>query len=161
LAALPAAGDGQYVLVGYSSGGWLAHAVAAAAEQDGRAPTGVVLLDTYLPGDTAVAELQADLYRELVVKPVLTALVGERELTAMGRYLRLFDGWSPQQAEFPTLVVTADRFTENEDPAVAACRSKWPLPHSGVAVSGTHVTMIEEHANETAGAVEKWLRGLA
>ena len=161
LAGLPAAEEVPYVLVGYSSGGWLAHAVATAAERDGRGPAGLVLLDTYLPGDPAVAALQADLYRELVVKPELTALVGDRELTAMGRFLRLFDGWRPERAGFPTLVVAADRFTGNEDPAVAARRAKWPLPHSGVIVSGTHVTMIEEHARETAGAVEKWLRDLA
>ncbi|MFI1741231.1 type I polyketide synthase, partial [Streptomyces sioyaensis] len=45
------AGDEPYILVGYSSGGQLAHATASRLEREGPAPAAIVLLDTYLPAD--------------------------------------------------------------------------------------------------------------
>src|SRR5262249_52510690 len=41
------AGDGAFVLVGYSTGGWLAYAVASQLVHNGVSPAGVVLIDTY------------------------------------------------------------------------------------------------------------------
>ncbi|MEI5103841.1 SDR family NAD(P)-dependent oxidoreductase [Streptomyces sp. PmtG] len=41
------AGDRPFVLLGYSSGGWMANAVATLLEERGDAPAAVVLVDTY------------------------------------------------------------------------------------------------------------------
>jgi malonyl CoA-acyl carrier protein transacylase len=146
------------VLVGYSSGGWLAHAVATALAEAGRPPAGVVLLDSYLPDSADLAELQVGLYRRLAAKPELVDLVDDTNLTAMGRYLRLFAGWTPRSNGVPTLLVAAASFT-TDDPGPST--AVWPLPHTRVIVPGDHVSMVEEHAADTAGAVDKWLTELA
>ncbi|MFC0041222.1 type I polyketide synthase [Actinomadura rayongensis] len=142
------AGTNPFTLVGYSSGGWLAHAVAHALERAGNGPENVVLLDTYVPGDPGMAELQSRIYRELVGKEELLGLVDDAKLAAMGRYLALFADWTPQEITAPTLLVTADGST-----------ASWPLPQHAVPVPGSHTTMIEDHADATAEAVARWLTG--
>ena len=164
-----AAGDGRFALVGYSSGGWLAHAVAERLEHDGRGPAALVLLDSYLPGDPHIRTLQAALYRELAADPRLIELVDDTSLAAMGRYLRLFDGWTPGPLAAPALLAAAERFVgdahdaangenaaeENTEPA-----RPWPAPHARITVRGTHSSMIARFATDTAEAVDTWLRGL-
>ncbi|MYW00292.1 thioesterase domain-containing protein, partial [Streptomyces sp. SID3343] len=135
-----------FVLVGYSSGGWLAHAVAHRLEQDGAGPRGIVLLDTHLPGDRAMTELQDRLYRELAGKPELVALLDDIALPAMGHYLDLFRDWQPQPIAAPTLLVAA-----------AGSAADWPLPHDVVPVPGTHASLIEDLARDTALAVDSRL----
>jgi hypothetical protein len=83
--------------------------------------------------------------------------VDDTALAAMGRYLSLFTGWQPAETGIPTLLVGATSFTADADPRR---RATWPLPHDGVVVPGTHLTMIEEFAGDTAEAVGKWLTEL-
>ncbi|MFD9407355.1 type I polyketide synthase [Streptomyces sp. NPDC059989] len=158
-----AAGGRPFVLVGYSSGGWIAHAVSEALDADGgpRAD-GIVLLDTYLPGDAETAELQTSLFRQLAARPELVAMVDDTKLMAMGRYLSLFEHWSPAvAATAPTLVVRAvDFLLEPGDTPFGSPRAGWPLPHTEVATAGDHLTVIEEFAEPTAKAVDHWLAGL-
>src|SRR5262249_27254658 len=52
---LEASGGRPFVLLGSSAGGWLAHAAARHLESAGTGPAAVVLLDTYLPGSSFVA----------------------------------------------------------------------------------------------------------
>ncbi|MFJ4781623.1 type I polyketide synthase [Streptomyces sp. NPDC088762] len=158
-----AAGGSPFVLVGYSSGGWLAHAVAQALDADGgpRAE-GVVLLDTYLPGDAETGELQVSLFQQLAARPELVAMVDDTKLMAMGRYLSLFEDWTPAAAATaPTLVVrAADFLLEPGATPFGSRRAGWPLPHTEVATAGDHLTVIEEFAESTAKAVDHWLAGL-
>src|SRR6185295_9287264 len=46
-----------YVLMGHSSGGWVANAVAGHLEAAGEEPEAVVLLDTFLPQSAIVRQL--------------------------------------------------------------------------------------------------------
>nr|WP_062216196.1 type I polyketide synthase [Streptomyces sp. NBRC 109706] len=160
-----AAEGSPFVLVGYSSGGWLAHALAQSLEDSGVPPAGVVLLDSYLPDDAEIAALQTALYREIAGKEQLVDLIDDVKLAAMGRYLHLFRDWSPQQIHAPTLFVAAATFTDPEpepdsglkrEPASGA---SWPLPHTREEVPGSHLSMIEEFAAETAEALQRWLAG--
>jgi Thioesterase domain/Phosphopantetheine attachment site len=48
-AVIKHAAGAPYALLGYSSGGWIAHAVAARLEQTDSPPQAAVLIDTYLP----------------------------------------------------------------------------------------------------------------
>ncbi|WP_411144616.1 type I polyketide synthase, partial [Streptomyces sp. x-80] len=146
------AADRPFVLLGYSSGGWLAQAVAEALRGQHR-PAGVVLLDSYLPGDREILQIQSTLFDELAAKPEAADLVDDANLTAMGRYLSLFRGWSPQRAEVPTLMVRAGQLPGDD----GGERSVWPLPHTEVSVPGSHVSMIDEFADSTAQAVATWL----
>ncbi|MFJ8017274.1 type I polyketide synthase [Streptomyces sp. NPDC096339] len=158
-----AAGGRPFVLVGYSSGGWIAHAVSEALDSDGgpRAE-GIVLLDTYLPGDAETAELQTSLFQQLAARPELVAMVDDTKLMAMGRYLSLFEHWAPAvAATAATLVVrAADFLLEPGATPLGSARAGWPLPHTEVATAGDHLTVIEEFAEPTAKAVDHWLAGL-
>ncbi|RKT54433.1 type I polyketide synthase [Saccharothrix australiensis] len=146
-------GDDPFVLVGYLSGGWLAQAVAAGSAR--RRPAAVVLLDTFLPDDDEIRLIQATLFDELAGKPEVAELVDDATLTAMGRHLRLFRGWSPEPVDVPTLVVRAADL-----PGAPPERSVWPLPHDVVTVPGTHVSLIDEHAAAAGEAVRDWLRSV-
>ncbi|MFC9293538.1 type I polyketide synthase [Streptomyces sp. NPDC057011] len=158
-----AAGGRPFVLVGYSSGGWIAHAVSEALDADGgQRAEGIVLLDTYLPGDAETAELQTSLFQQLAARPELVAMVDDTKLMAMGRWLSLFEHWAPAvAATVPTLVVrAADFLLEPGATPFGSARAGWPLPHTEVATAGDHLTVIEEFAEPTAKAVDHWLAGL-
>ncbi|MFD0803756.1 thioesterase domain-containing protein [Streptomonospora algeriensis] len=154
---LKAVGDESFVLLGRSSGGWMAQAVAESLELRGRGPAGLVLLDTPLPAEFSLAE---------VIEAGILDRDGELDLadsaraTAMGGYLAAFARWAPQKTTAPTaLVRPADPVTDRNGVLMRAeqWHFTWPLPHDSVQVPGDHLTMLEDHAEETAHAVRDWV----
>ena len=150
------AGDAPFVLVGYSSGGWIAHAVATELVRRGTPPAGLVLLDALLPGSPALARLQSVLLGRIYGDPGGGLAVSDAELTAMTRYLRLFDDWEPGPAPVPTLFVRATEDITADGPAASAS-SGWPAPHVTVDIAADHLSLIEEQAALTAGQVLQWI----
>jgi thioesterase domain-containing protein len=147
--------DRPFVLLGYSSGGWLAHAVAREVR-----PVGLVLLDSYAPRDARFAELESALFRDLLDRNDLVKLVRAADLTAMGRHLRLFDDWTPEAAEIQTLLVRATyQNTEQNRPLPADGRATWPGAHIAE-VPGSHVSLLDQHCRPTAAAIRAWLADL-
>ncbi|MBM2623629.1 SDR family NAD(P)-dependent oxidoreductase [Actinoplanes sp. LDG1-06] len=158
-ATLGLAAGRPFVLAGYSSGGLVAHAVAAELERRGEPPQAVVLLDTYRPD-------AGERFDELIPR-VLDGLLarqtrmagdgaeagGDAWLTAMARYLQ-FD-WTPATLGVPVLLVQA------ADPMPGTTgdgwRAGWPGAGTTLTVRGDHFTMLETHAAGTAGAVHEWL----
>ncbi|MFD2472102.1 SDR family NAD(P)-dependent oxidoreductase [Amycolatopsis silviterrae] len=131
------------VLVGYSWGGLLALAAANALEQRGIVPAGVVLLDTHL-GEAG--ELFGNLLPELLWRePLFGPFTGTR-LSAMGQYLRLFGGHRPPETAAPVLFLRPE--------GSAGLTPGWQAVAD---VPGDHFTMVQEHAGDTAQAIEKWL----
>ncbi len=131
------------VLLGYSWGGVVALATADALEQRGFRPAGVVLLDTYTGEVDGLFEhlLQGLLERE----PLFGPFTGTR-LSAMGKYLRLLGGHPPPEITVPVLFVRPE--------GSAGLRPGWPRV---LDVPGDHFTMVQEHAGDTAYAIEEWL----
>nr|WP_137951822.1 hypothetical protein [Streptomyces avermitilis] len=82
---------------------------------------------------------------------------GGEQLTAMGRYMRLFDDWAAPQIAAPTLLVRAS------EPMLAGAGDgdgrAAPPEHVDtiVEVTGNHYSMLEDHAGTTAAAVDSWL----
>lgn len=72
-------------------------------------------------------------------------------LVAMGGYIQLFDGWTPQRLPVPTLLVRATERSATHD------RPRWALADATVDVPGDHFTVLAEHAGTTAQAVTGWL----
>ncbi|QFZ20139.1 type I polyketide synthase [Saccharothrix syringae] len=146
------AGDAGAVLVGYSSGGWLAHAVAEHLAAAGAPPAGVVVLDSHLPGSPQLAEIQADLLAAIYGRD---GDVDDAELTAMAAYLRLFEDWAPGATGVPTLVVSAT--TRRGAGPAPRYRVEWPGPHRAVHAALDHLSLIDESAHSTARVVRDWL----
>ncbi|MEU5695466.1 SDR family NAD(P)-dependent oxidoreductase [Actinosynnema sp. NPDC020468] len=135
----------EVVLLGYSSGGWLAQALAGHLDRLGRPPVAVVLLDAPVPARGAVPEFASITTRLVGSAPYLRA--DDAQATAMGRYLRFFEDWTPPTPDTPILRVTAAETTSG----LAAC------PGQALEVPGDHFTIIDDHAATTAQAVHDWL----
>ncbi|MFE2540070.1 SDR family NAD(P)-dependent oxidoreductase [Actinacidiphila glaucinigra] len=157
-AVLRHTGGAPFVLLGHSSGGMLAHAVAARLESEGTRPAAVVLIDIYSHDDDALVGLQPGLGQGIAERQDSYVPVDDTRLLAMGAYFRLFAGWKPTAVTSPTLLVRAgERFFDWFRPTDGDWRSYWDLEHTAVDVEGDHFTMMERHAATTAGAVEDWL----
>lgn len=154
-ASISAAGIGDtFVLGGHSSGGWVAHALAAHLCAAGRPPMAVVLIDTYHPSSPAVGRLAPSVLRAAVEAGSAAdgPAVDDVRLTAMAGYSRLFASWEPPILPVPVIAVRASaaRLQESEGRAAAFDAD----PHVSVDVPGDHFTMMSEHAASTANAIE-------
>ncbi|GHF46450.1 hypothetical protein GCM10010359_56180 [Streptomyces morookaense] len=153
---LECAGGRPPVLLGYSSGGWIAHGVAAQLEAMGVKPAAVVMVDSFsrsIPFDPQVlnAMAQAQSQRLDYMKS------GGEQLTAMGCYMRLFEDWDAPSIAAPTLLVRA---SESLPTAGADGDGRAAPPEhvdTIVEVPGNHYSMLEDHAGTTAAAVRSWL----
>ncbi|MEU6180133.1 type I polyketide synthase [Streptomyces coeruleorubidus] len=155
-------GDGPFVVVGRSAGGNVAHLVAHQLENTGRAPTGLVLLDTYhITPDKSDKDWLLSLAAPPPQDTGQALFTGDDDstLAAIGAYNRIFLGWSPEPIATPTLLVRAQRPT----PAMAAAaeaddwRTSWSAAHDVVDVPGDHLTMMREHAETTVSAIRSWI----
>ncbi len=149
-------GEHPFVLVGHSSGGLLAHALAHRLHLDGLPPAGIVLIDARVPaGEVPVGALRA-LMNATLERADRYMSVSDVRLTAMGAYLRLLGGWQPPESHAPTLLVRASESISGMS-AEQSWGSPWELAHSSADVPGDHFTMMENHADSTAQAVLDWL----
>ncbi|MFH8605229.1 type I polyketide synthase, partial [Streptomyces flaveolus] len=155
--------DGRpYALLGYSSGGWIAHEVAARLSRTVLPPSGVVLLDTYLPREMNPRLNQAFTHGLFARRSELVSS-DHVSLTAMGGYFSVFSDWEPTRLEVPTLFLRAGDALPDADgkplhdsdwgPGWAHCDADLEIP-------GDHFTVVAEHAEATARAVDSWLTGL-
>ncbi|CAI7977523.1 trimeric autotransporter adhesin [Frankia sp. Hr75.2] len=158
--------DTPVALAGYSSGGWLAHAVAARLEARGIHPSAVVLLDTWLPGDRIPEADIAEELRGIAVNDQAFALMTESQVTAQGAYLDLFEGWKPTSVRAPIVLVRAVQRMPGQradpDPAgpVTGWADEWDLAFDTRDTAGDHQSMMNEHAGSTARTVHAWLGDL-
>ncbi|MFI1356771.1 type I polyketide synthase [Streptomyces sp. NPDC020898] len=149
---------GPFVLVGYSSGGVVAHETVRLLESSGVYPDALVLLDTYAPGDEALAAAGPALMGQMAGRLEEFGPVEDARLTAMSGYLSLLDGWRPGPVKTPVLLVRPSEPVPGTPPAEGdGWRSSWQPPHEAADVPGDHFSMIEEYAPDTAEAVTAWL----
>nr|WP_217143047.1 type I polyketide synthase [Streptomyces sp. AC627_RSS907] len=155
-AILAHTGGAPFALVGHSSGGMLAHAVAAELERVGTTVTALVLIDIYSHDIEALAGIQPVLSAGMIEREDGYVPMDDTRLTAMGGYVRLFHGWQPAPVQAPTLLVRATEpmFGWSRD---GDWRSSWSLPHTALDTPGNHFSVMEEHAATTARTVDAWL----
>jgi thioesterase domain-containing protein/acyl carrier protein len=153
--------NGQpFVLAGHSAGGTIAHAVALRLEEIGIQAAGLVLLDTYEIGSAEVDGIQSVLLKELGERGEKFGGFTDVRLTATAGYYSILADWQSKQPASPTLFVGASellRGGENE----GAVLPTWSLAHERVDVPGDHFTMMSEHAEATASAVDKWIANVS
>ncbi|MFC4533180.1 type I polyketide synthase [Sphaerisporangium dianthi] len=154
-------GPAPVVLAGYSSGGWIARGLAEHLEAAGRPAAAVVLFDIHLPvaemDDVRAAFMREQARRrDLFARDARSAPPGA-QLSAMGGYVGLFDGWAPTPIGTPTLHLRASR-TLPGVPATAP-EDQFPgrLLHTSASLPGDHFTLLSQHAAESARAMHDWL----
>ncbi|MFJ8637412.1 type I polyketide synthase [Streptomyces sp. NPDC093568] len=153
--AVRRASDGTpFVLVGYSSGGIVAHETARLLESAGVFPDALILLDTYELGDTARSAATPELMTRMLSRFDELGDLNDTRLTAMAGYLGLLDGWQPAPLKSPVLLVRPS------DPLPGSAQGAWQQQSETAGVPGDHFSMIEEHAPDTAAAVVHWLAAL-
>ncbi|WP_420802695.1 type I polyketide synthase [Streptomyces cavernae] len=161
-----AAGDGPVVLVGSSSGGVLALAAARHLQEQGRPPTAVVLLDTYMPrADSPFLRFSQQMLGGMFDRESMFAHMDTDRLTAMSWYVSMIGEWEPGPLDSPVLLVRS-----SEPPVPAGTtgplephewQAAWERAHTVIDVPGNHFTMMEAHARSTAAVTDDWLRRLA
>ncbi|MFD9885591.1 beta-ketoacyl synthase N-terminal-like domain-containing protein [Streptomyces alboflavus] len=172
--AAECADGGPVVLLGYSAGGWIAHATAAALEARGTGPDAVVLLDSHWPTSPTLPHLHARIERTRAAAAPdgrWTEEAGDDAyLTAMAHYAGLFQAWTPAAISAPILLVRASRDVFDDGPQPTDPqgnpegtptpedrRAHWHLPHTAVDTPGTHFSIIREHSEPALRAVADWL----
>nr|WP_322784978.1 type I polyketide synthase [Streptomyces griseolus] len=145
------------VLAGSSSGGTLAHGVAAALEQRGGGPAAVVLLDTYLSDNQGITQFNDVLLGGMFAREDRAAPMDGTRLTAMGGYFRLLDDWNPPEVRAPLLLVRASTPLGRPSAEAGDWRSSWAGADAVVDVPGDHFSIMEQHVATTGDAVADWL----
>lgn len=153
------AADAPFVIVGYSSGGILAYAVAEYLLSIGVVPEAVVLIDPYLFEPEAVAEHLAGFIGHVSSREGADSLISDAWLTGLAAYLRLFTGWTPSKIDAPTALVRPVGAVLDVESA-GEQRPSWSCADHVLDVAGDHFTMMEGHADSTARAVAEWLLSL-
>jgi acyl transferase domain-containing protein/thioesterase domain-containing protein len=148
-------GETPAVLVGYSSGGWLAHTLASRLERGGYPVAALALIDTHpTAGGMSGSALQAAL------GPVLDSdahgFLNDDRLTAMGAYLRLLADWRPLEVDAPTLFAMASEPLPGQ-----TARGEWQSSRRStdavIEVPGNHFTLLEGDIDTTAAVLDSWL----
>jgi acyl transferase domain-containing protein/thioesterase domain-containing protein/acyl carrier protein len=163
--ALRALGAERPVLLGHSTGGALAYAIAERLEEAGEGPAAVVMVDSYHPrqlGFDAPAGSRATHAIGLGVLGDLLALEGsgaafdDARLTAMAAYLKLVFELEPAPLAAPVLLLRAAEPIGGGDPG-EDWQPSWEVPHEGIEVPGNHLSMMDALAPQTAAAIAEWL----
>jgi thioesterase domain-containing protein/NADP-dependent 3-hydroxy acid dehydrogenase YdfG/acyl carrier protein len=148
--------DRPFALLGHSSGGLFAHAVAGKLEEEGLQAAAVVLIDTYEMSESSVP-LMMDLLAQIIfATETMSGGLNDTRLTAMGAYLPLLAEWEVPSIAAPTLLVRASDPMPGM-PAAGDWRASWQGCDAEIQVAGDHLTMMHEHAASTVAAIEGWL----
>ncbi|WP_232524296.1 type I polyketide synthase [Nocardiopsis gilva] len=158
------AADGQpFALLGYSSGGLLAQAVAGHLQKE-RAihPAGVVMLDTYPIKGRTGAPIFERLIGGLFDREATYGWFDATRLTGQAAYMNLLLDMDTEASKAPVFFVGAeDSFDPTPDDSTPAdWAATWESATRTRRVPGDHFTMVEDHAETTAHAVEEWLMTL-
>jgi acyl transferase domain-containing protein/thioesterase domain-containing protein/acyl carrier protein len=148
------------VLVGYSSGGWLAYAMAQYLEQHDVAVRGIVLVDSHSPDAPFIRELGPRFIGLVYEQLARTGVVVDPALTAMAWYVRQFGQWQPADIAAPTVLLRASEPLPGirdlcSQPQAPDWPAVWTFADQVVDVPGDHVSVIAEET--TAQAIKDWL----
>ena len=141
-------------IVGFSTGGLLAHAVAGACARDGVTPTAVVLIDSYTV--STMWRVAEPVFDRMLSGEGSHPAISDATVTAMGTYLSLLSSWTPTGAVAPTLLVRASDPVEGL-PRIGDWMATWAAYDALADLPGSHLTLLEDDVETTAAAVEEWL----
>jgi thioesterase domain-containing protein len=154
--------NGACVLLGHSSGGWLAHALAGLLESKGLPPTALVLVDTYLPSELTPGILSV--FMSWLTRYPLPQI--DSEFSAFAWYFfELFARWTPAPITTPTLFLRCTDpvpgIEKERVPGRDGWQAAWKDAHTTIDVPSHHYNILLEHAGSTAPIIADWLAALA
>ncbi len=100
-----AGGGAPVVLLGHSTGGMLAYAIAEHLERAGQPPAAMVLVDTYWGG--GFARIVPEAIGGMLARDGERVVMTDASLTAMTAYGRFVTEWEPSRLQAPVLLVRA------------------------------------------------------
>ncbi|MDQ3935292.1 MAG: type I polyketide synthase, partial [Actinomycetota bacterium] len=158
-AVRPIAERGEFVLVGYCSGGALANGVAETLEREGLTPSGFVMIDPYISQRQELFEQVFDEVGPKVIDLSSNEFVSidDDSLLAMGTYMRLFPEWRPARLETPVLWLRATDPLIQADDGEVHFPPSFQAPECVVDIQADHFTVIQDSAEAVAQAAETWL----
>uniref|UniRef100_A0AAU3HM95 Acyltransferase domain-containing protein n=1 Tax=Streptomyces sp. NBC_01393 TaxID=2903851 RepID=A0AAU3HM95_9ACTN len=159
-AALRCAAGRPFVLVGRSAGGWVAHAVAQRLEELGSPAVAMVLLDSSSPSAMQNSPAATEMAKAMLDRENTFDLLSDERLSAMGGYIRVFEGWEPRGLATRTLLIRASEHFAQEAPEGDDWRADWEFADDRLDVPGNHFTILEDLSHSTAGAAHGWLEAL-
>ncbi|MBQ0852011.1 SDR family NAD(P)-dependent oxidoreductase [Streptomyces sp. BH-SS-21] len=161
--AQAAEGD-PYVLLGYSSGGLVAHAVASHLEAADAGPEGIVLLDSFQVRDEAMTVGQESLALNLLEMEPTFGRFGSARLSAMGLYANLLLDFTPGALRAPVLFVqAAESFITGPGGEPGGDRwlaAPWNATQTLRTAPGDHFSLVQEDAETTARIVDEWIASM-
>ncbi|WP_433709226.1 type I polyketide synthase [Nocardia sp. CA-084685] len=155
-----ATGEHPFVLVGYSIGGAVAHALAARLDERGRGPVGVAMLDTYSPdGEDLIGIVFAGALGLVLDRGHELIDIDDHALVAMGNYVRIFGERGTRSIAAPTLNLRATVGLPGLD--IAAPVPDWQHRGDTIHISADHFSLIEDAAPAAAEGIRRWLHSIA
>jgi thioesterase domain-containing protein len=148
---------GAFALLGHSTGGTLAHALATRLAENGKTPAGVVLIDTH-SAMTSPGFLP-HVFDEMLKRDQVMVSLSDTRLTAMAAYGRMLGEYEPRDLAYPTLMVKASE-PMGDTTEAGEWETTWKHAHTSHQSPGDHFTMMEEHAEHTAEIVGNWMETL-
>ncbi|WP_394827510.1 type I polyketide synthase [Pendulispora albinea] len=151
-------GDTPFMLAGYSSGGWVVHAVAAYLEKQGVFPKAVVFLDALPVRERAWEKVHRPL-QTLAVREQSFGLTTDDQLTAMAGYFDQFEHWKPESIQAPIVLIRATEPIPEwkaEDVQEEFWKATWDIPLEILDVPGDHFTLMNEQVETTADILRGW-----
>jgi len=154
---LDAAGEEPFALLGYSSGGAVAHAVIERLEEGDVLPSAFLLLDVYEPLRDELPDVFATVLAQLVGIDHAFVALTDSQLLAMGAYIGLFEDWVPQTLGVPSILLraTSPLHTTLSYPVSIPA---WQHAISEVELPGNHFSIIDSDAGTTAQVLQEALR---
>ncbi|MFI1913805.1 type I polyketide synthase [Nocardia sp. NPDC020380] len=145
-----------FVLVGHSAGGLMANQICRRLEDLGAGPQRMVLIDTYSPDSPVMAAWSDALMLGTLEREGAYTPMDDSRVTAGAWFTPLLASWKLAEMNAPVLLVRAGEPT-GPWPAGEDWHTTWDFPHTVVDAQGNHFTMMEEHAEIVARAVDNWL----
>nr|WP_113868952.1 type I polyketide synthase [Brenneria salicis]NMN92947.1 coronafacic acid polyketide synthase Cfa7 [Brenneria salicis ATCC 15712 = DSM 30166]RBP58618.1 coronafacic acid polyketide synthase Cfa7 [Brenneria salicis ATCC 15712 = DSM 30166]RLM29369.1 polyketide synthase [Brenneria salicis ATCC 15712 = DSM 30166] len=146
----------EFTLVGFSTGGLVAHAAAHQLEARGLQPKAVVLIDSFPPSAMNEAAM-GDVLRTWFAAKGEFWSDEDTALMAMAWYLELFgQQWTPSHLQTPTVMLQARDYPASAQPERWA--NEWPNLVKSVITPGSHFELLTEYVAHTAKNLSDLLR---
>jgi thioesterase domain-containing protein/acyl carrier protein len=159
---LALAGERAFVLCGWSSGGWVAHALSATLARRKATPAALVMFDArQIAAEDFAVDPATGLSNVRVNMPVpgqaATQATCDEELTAWTWYFEMFADWLPERLACPSLQFDATGEVPVAEMRLVAHRTPLVAADEVIPLPAHHWSMMIDGAPQTAQHVDAWL----